>query len=170
MHEQSLLSELRDEYKIPLFELINDRETVAFNSQYSPVDWASHCKWFNSVGQDKSKRVFAIAPPPGRTFAGVLDIKNIHPIRHSAEISINLTANARDKGIGRRALSEAVEFCWKELNLNRIYMHAMSSNKRAIQAYIAVGFEIEGTLRSHSYFNGQYHDFEIMGLLRPNNQ
>ncbi len=167
MQEEPLLSELRNEDKLPLFELINDRKVISYNSQYSPVDWESHCRWFSMIGQDISKRVFAIVVQPDRKFAGALDIKNIHPIRRSAEISINLTSDARDKGIGRRALSEAVEFCWRELNLNRIYMHAMSSNKRAIRAYMAVGFEIEGTLRSHAYFNGQYHDFEIMGLLRP---
>jgi RimJ/RimL family protein N-acetyltransferase len=169
MQEGLSLSKLRDEDKLPLFELINDPEFIASNPQIQPVDWASYCQWFSKLGEDNSERVFAIGIPPNRTVVGVLDIKNIHAVHRSAEISIRLSDDTHYQDVGRTALSEAVEFCWRELNLNRLYMHAMSTNKQTIRNYLAVGFEIEGTLRAHSFFNSQYHDFDILGLLRTDN-
>ena len=167
MQEKSRLSDLRNEDKSPLFELIKNPQIASYNSSYASDDWESYCVWFDAIGQDHSKRVFAIVIPPGRKFAGSLTVGNIHPIQKSAEISIVVTEDAYEQDIDKEALSEAIDHCWRELNLNRIYVHALASNEREIQTYLTLGFEIEGTLRAHVYFDGRFHDLKILGLLRP---
>ncbi|WP_130297313.1 GNAT family N-acetyltransferase [Fictibacillus sp. BK138] len=47
-----------------------------------------------------------------------------------------------------------------------IAINVFSYNERAIKAYQKLGFMIEGTLREDLYFNGNYHDNILMGLLK----
>lgn len=48
-----LLSELRKEDKQVLFDWINNKELVEFNSFFKPVTWESHCKWFDNIKNKK---------------------------------------------------------------------------------------------------------------------
>ena len=57
MQEEPLLSDLRDEDKALLFELIKSPQRNFYNSRYAPNDWESFCVWFDAIGQDNSKRV-----------------------------------------------------------------------------------------------------------------
>ena len=166
MQEETLLSELRDEDESPLFELINDPGAIA-NNLSSRVDRETHREWFKTIRQDEPRTAFAVIAPPDRQLVGSISVENIHPVHRNAEVFINLSARAQDQELGTRAFSEAAQFCWRELDLYRLYLHALSTNQRAIHLCEAAGFEIEGTLQAHAYFNDQYHDCEILGLLRP---
>ena len=167
MQEEPLLSDLRDEDKGSLFELITSPQINFYNSSYAPDDWESFCAWFDAIGQDNSKRVFAIVISPEQNFAGSITVGNIHPVQKNAKISIVLANDAYAQDIDKEALSEAVDHCCHKLKLNRIYAHCLASNKREIQTYLSLGFQIEGTLRAHACFEGCFHDLKVLGLLLP---
>jgi RimJ/RimL family protein N-acetyltransferase len=52
------------------------------------------------------------------------------------------------------------------LNLNRVFLRVFADNARAIRCYAKVGYQQEGRLRQHDFYNGAYRDVLIMGLLR----
>jgi len=70
------------------------------------------------------------------------------------------------KGYGSETVRMMVEYAFKTLNLNRIQLHVTVGNERAVKAYKKAGFQVEGTLRQAMYFEGRYHDFYVMAVLK----
>jgi RimJ/RimL family protein N-acetyltransferase len=70
------------------------------------------------------------------------------------------------KGYGLEATELMVRYAFSTLNLNRLQLHVLCKNERAVHVYKKAGFQIEGTLRKAMYFENKYHDFYVMGLLR----
>ena len=98
---------------------------------------------------------------------GYLQITAIHPIFHSAEIGLLIgEPGNRGRGYGQESLRLAVDFCWKELNLQRLSLTLIGENAAALQAYRRVGFEVEGVMRRASYRDGSFQDVTVLGLLR----
>ena len=80
-------------------------------------------------------------------------------------IAIADTEN-RSKGFGGEATKLIMDYAFNTLNFNRVQLHVVSENEKAIKIYKKIGFEIEGTLRQAMYRDGKYHDFYVMGLLK----
>lgn len=77
------------------------------------------------------------------------------------------------QGFGTEVTGLMIKYGFATLNLNRIQLHVLASNEKAVRTYKKAGFAIEGTLKQAMYFNGQYHDFYLMAILRDewqNNQ
>jgi diamine N-acetyltransferase len=70
------------------------------------------------------------------------------------------------KGYGREALGLFLDWAFDDQNFRRVWLGVWSTNTRAIRAYEACGFKIEGVQREHIFFQGQYVDNIMMGLLR----
>ncbi|MAG44432.1 hypothetical protein CL633_00910 [bacterium] len=70
------------------------------------------------------------------------------------------------KGYGTEALRILMQYLFEEFNLNRISISARANNPRAIRAYQKVGFKIEGIARKDDYFNGEFVDSVLLGVLR----
>ena len=70
------------------------------------------------------------------------------------------------KGYGRDAIKVLLDWSFRIQNYRRIWLEAMAVNERALRAYRACGFTEEGRLRQHSYYNGEYVDVILMGVLR----
>jgi RimJ/RimL family protein N-acetyltransferase len=72
----------------------------------------------------------------------------------------------RGKGYGTEAMSLALGYAFRELNLYRVQLGVFGYNKRAIRSYEKNGFVHEGAQRSLLYRDGQRHDVLLMGILR----
>jgi diamine N-acetyltransferase len=70
------------------------------------------------------------------------------------------------QGYGREAIALLLDWAFRIQNYERICLDTWATNERAIRCYKAVGFVEEGRLRRHLYFDGQYVDVVLMGLLR----
>ncbi len=70
------------------------------------------------------------------------------------------------KGYGTEATQLMTDYAFNTLNLHRIQLHVSVDNPRAVKTYQKVGFQIEGKLREAMYFDGRYHDFFLMSLLK----
>ena len=53
------------------------------------------------------------------------------------------------------------------LNLRRVDLRVYADNEPAIKLYEKFGFELEGTLRDHTFRGGQYIDAYAMARLKP---
>jgi len=59
-----------------------------------------------------------------------------------------------------------VNYGFKNLNLNRIYLRVFETNARAIHCYEKAGFKHEGRLRQACFLDGEYKDVLMMSILK----
>ena len=153
---------------LPLFRWTNDTETARLDLAYRPVDWATHKTWFETVGKDASKVLFAIRRLGDAAILGFIAIFNINSVHRSAEIGMRIGDESdRGRGYGSEALGLALNFCWSHLNLQRISISVLEHNERALHTYEKAGFEREGLLRRAAYIDGDWVDVVVMAKLRP---
>src|SRR5579872_3882013 len=147
----------------PLYTWFNDVEAARLDFSYRPIDLATHLQWCQNVGNDPSKVVFAIRRLGDPAIIGYVKISNINSVHRSADIGIRIGEESnRNRGFGTEAVSLAVDYCWKYLNLERLSLIVFSGNARAISAYRTVGFKKEGLLHRYCFIDGEWVDAVIM--------
>lgn len=152
----------------PIFCWANDAAAARLDFAYRPVDMMAQRQWWDSIGKDTSRVVFAIRKIDAPEIIGYVQITGINPTHRSAEIGIRVgTEQNRGRGFGQEALRLAVDFCWNHLNLNRVQLIVFKHNQRAINAYRAAGFQKEGVLRKAAFIGGEWVDLVPMAILRP---
>jgi RimJ/RimL family protein N-acetyltransferase len=150
-----------------VFNWRNSMDLMHLDGLYRPVSQGSFDEWFGSIGKDPARVVFSIRRQGDLQFLGFVQIINLHPVFHSAEIGIMIgAAEHRGQGYGQEALRLCVQFCWQELNLQRLSMLVVGENAPALRSYGKAGFEREGVLRRCYYLDGEFRDVTVMGLLR----
>ncbi|HZP94412.1 MAG TPA: GNAT family protein [Burkholderiales bacterium] len=148
-----------------LYEWINDRETVVFNSPYSPVHFRNHLDWFEQVRRRDDLVLFAIRAD-GR-LVGTCQLHDIHVLHRSAELQIRIGSRIdRGKRYGTAAVSQLVRFGFRDRNLNRIGLHVLADNAAAIRLYVRAGFREEGRLREAAFIDGAFKDLILFSVLR----
>jgi RimJ/RimL family protein N-acetyltransferase len=71
------------------------------------------------------------------------------------------------KGYGADAVRILTRLAFDKLNLHRMWLTVLSTNRRAIRCYEKCGFVSEGVYKEGSYVAGRYVDVVTMGLIRP---
>ncbi len=146
----------------------NDAEIAAllggFTTGYTMADLGS---WLAYHRGCKDEVLWVIAEAVRNRCVGHVGLYQIdHRIR-MAEFAILIGDRALwGRGIGRACTAFALEYGFRELNLNRIYLSLLASNERAAHLYRSFGFTEEGRLRQAQYKGGQYIDVIMMGLLK----
>jgi RimJ/RimL family protein N-acetyltransferase len=152
----------------PLFNWFDTLEIVAASGPYRPISEAKFNQWMAGAANDPARVLFAIRKQGDLRLLGHVHISNIQPAIRSADIGLGIgLASERGQGYGGEALSMAVQYCWSELNLQRLALTVLSHNPRAQRLYERLGFQVEGRLRRATFVAGQFHDIVIMSLLRP---
>ena len=75
-------------------------------------------------------------------------------------------AAARGMKLGQGSLKLAAEYAFETLGLHKIWLTVHVHNARAIAAYTAAGFAVEGVLRDEFILRGKRCNALLMGLLR----
>jgi diamine N-acetyltransferase len=151
-----------------VFCWMNDVAAARLDFAYRPVDMMAHQQWWQGLGKDPSKVVFAIRKLGDPTVIGFVQIAAINPVHRSAEMGIRIGDEInRGQGCGAEALRLALDFSWSHLNLNRVQLTVFGHNARAIGAYRAAGFRKEGRMRKAAFIGGHWVDLIMMAALRP---
>jgi len=146
----------------------NDLAAARFDGAFRPVNLVDIVRQFEHAGQDQSRVTFAIRKRPETAIAGYLYIQNISSVHRSADIGIRIGEERnRGQGYAKEALAMALDYCWRHLNLNRIGLTVFRNNPRAIGAYEAAGFRVEGRLRKLLFIDGAWVDVLRMATFRP---
>src|SRR5437870_1931466 len=117
-----------------LWQWINDREQVLFNSAYKPVPEWEHQAWFDSIRQQENVFIFGIRIFETDQLIGSCQLHSINSVNRTAELQIRLGCpDERGKGYGTEAVRLLLQFAFTDLNLNRVYLHVFADNTRAIQ-------------------------------------
>lgn len=89
--------------------------------------------------------------------------------KHAGAIGICVRAEWQGKGVGAALMQAIIDLADNWLNLSRLELEVFADNAAAIHLYKRFGFEVEGTLRQHSFRDGRYVDSIVMGRLRGQN-
>ncbi len=99
-------------------------------------------------------------------WAGELVINDWDEDNRSCGFRIALDAGFRNRGFGTEATRLIVDYAFSELPIHRISLEVFDFNPRAIATYEKVGFRREGVLRDALWWDDEFHDTIVMGLLR----
>lgn len=69
-------------------------------------------------------------------------------------------------GYGREALSEAINYMFREQNINRITAVIIENNVASLKMHEKIGYKVEGLMRESVYKNGEYKHQYILSLLK----
>jgi len=94
----------------------------------------------------------------------VLDQIDLHAQKARLSIYVG-EGSVRGRGVGKRALAEALALAFEELGLNKVWLTVHARNAGAIAAYVAAGFQVEGVHREEFVLDGARVDELYMGCL-----
>lgn len=120
-----------------------------------------------NLDKDHHAIVFTICTIDPDQPIGITEFVRIDWIGRMATFYIAIAEKANwNRGYGREATKLMVDYAFNTLNLNRVQLHVSVENARAVKVYQEIGFKIEGALREAMFFDGNYHDFYLMAILK----
>ena len=72
----------------------------------------------------------------------------------------------RGKGLGTEATALLVKQAFDQLNMHKVELTTRPDNEAMVKVAKNCGFKLEGRLRETVYFNREYHDGLLFGLIR----
>ena len=149
----------------------NDTVAARLDGAFRPVNLADVVRQCETAAKDPSRVMLAIRRRTDPKIIGYVHIQNISAVHHSADIGIRVGEEQnRGQGFGTDAISLALDYCWRHLNLQRVALIVFSNNARAINAYKSAGFRREGLLKKLFFIDGAWVDVIIMAAFRPAKQ
>lgn len=145
---------------------INDPRVHNYMYFDVPVTLDGTYAWSEKVKSDSSRIdvVFLVDDSPA-AMGGLTGIDYRH---RNAELYVMVNPNRQGSGLGQIATKWLVNYGFKSLSLNRIYLETDSTNQPAIYIYNKVGFSLEGIAREHRFREGRFVDRISFGLIRTN--
>lgn len=81
-------------------------------------------------------------------------------------VAIFIQGESRNTVFGAEAGAAFFEYLFKHYPIRKVYCTVYDYNKNSIKFLKNAGFNTEGVLKKHRYFNGNYHNMNIMSLYR----
>lgn len=99
-------------------------------------------------------------------WVGSVGLNDISKEHRKAEIGYWLDKAAQGKGIMTRAVQALVDYGFRELNLNRVWLRCATDNEKSAAVPRRLGFAHEGILRQNEWMNDHFEDDMVWSLLR----
>ncbi|MHA1734662.1 MAG: GNAT family N-acetyltransferase [Promethearchaeota archaeon] len=167
MEGESVVLAPLDESYIPAFlRWLNDPEITRNLLIVRPLTQDEEREWYKSVQGKENEVFFAILLAETGRLIGNCSVTVSWKNRVGKAGIVIGEKDAWDQGHGTEAMGLLVDYCFDELNLNRVELEVYAFNERAIRCYEKVGFVEEGRRRQATFTGGEYHDVVVMGILR----
>ena len=127
-------------------------------------DEATARAWIDRFAE-RAGMIFAIEH--GGRAVGFANYRDLQPKAKSCEIGIGIGERTLwSRGLGREAVGLLVRHLLEDLGVHRVSLHVLAFNDRAIAAYKASGFQVEGIERDAVMTEGgQFADDVAMALV-----
>lgn len=123
-------------------------------------EWEAQIKNRNEV-------VFAVCDKKKDIMVGTTGLYSINWISRMAEYRIFIgDKNYWNKGIGTEVAKLVIDYGFKKLNLNKVWLGVNEKNKGGLRSYEKAGFVKEGVLRQEVFRNDEYYDAVRMSILK----
>jgi RimJ/RimL family protein N-acetyltransferase len=151
-----------------LYELVEDFEVRALASSDPPMPLSLEeveARDARLLDERRSDNAWFSIDVDGELI-GMCGLHSIEPYHQRAEVGIRIGKAYWSKGFGQDAVRTLVDYGFRHLNLVKISLRVLADDERAVGAYRKAGFEEEGRLRSHTWFDGGRRDELVMSVLR----
>lgn len=146
-----------------------DRATVAcLGAPFRYIGREVDEAWFDSYMRGRSNCVRCVVVDADEPEAplGLATLASINWVHRTCTFHIQVSPEARGRGVGGFALEGMLRHAFRDLGLNRVELDVLETNARARRMYEKAGFEVEGTRRQAAFKDGAYVDMVQMSLLR----
>jgi len=114
-------------------------------------------------------------PPPGQKFY-VVEVRDV-PVgmvrtslfdrqNRSLCIGADIHPDYRGRGYGKATYELFLKYCFRFLNLHRVWLSVLETNTVAKSLYEKMGFQEEGRQREAVFRDGRYVDYIMMSILK----
>lgn len=151
-----------------LRNLRNHPETRRFLGDPRRVAAAGQRLWFRKLQGDPSRayRILEVREPAGWVALGMARLHDIDRRNGHMGVGGDIAPDRRGKGYGKILYRLIFRLGFDSMRLNRLWLHVLPSNKRALALYRTLGFREVGRLRQAIRHGARYHDYVVMDLLR----
>lgn len=133
----------------------------------TPLTEEAHLNWLHNRIETGQVAQFIIVDTESNTDVGSVYLRDIDNDNRKCEYGIFIgESSCRGKGIGSAAAKLALDYAFKELNMNRVFLRVFADNIGAIKSYEHAGFKYEGTFRDDVIINGKPYDMIFMAILK----
>jgi len=144
--------------------LRNDESTWVHLSDPRPVGPADQKAWFESIGWKGGKMYFVVYDD-ANPFVGLVRLDELDQQNRSLRVGLDVLPELRRRGYGTRIYEAMKAYAFDHLNIHRLWLCVLETNKNAIDLYKKVGFKLEGRYREAIFRYGHYVDYVLMSCL-----
>ncbi len=98
--------------------------------------------------------------------AGVIGLHGINWSNKSTSIGYWLGSGFEGKGLMTKACQAVVDYCFNELELNRIEIRTATENKKSMAIPVRLGFQQEGHLKQAEWLYNKFVDHYVFGMVK----
>jgi UDP-4-amino-4,6-dideoxy-N-acetyl-beta-L-altrosamine N-acetyltransferase len=148
-----------------LIEWRNSNKIFLYNTQYFLLNLKMQMEWFNSLQNDSSRKMFMILHENVKI--GICGLIDIDYKNKNANIAIIIgKTQLHTKGLGTMALSNLLNYGFKELGLHRIGADVIEYNKSSIRLFEKSKFKIDAVQRDVIWRNNRWWNMYSMSILK----
>jgi RimJ/RimL family protein N-acetyltransferase len=124
-------------------------------------------EWIREGQRGRDHFLFGIRVLLSDDLVGFLELGDVMWTHRNSWLTIAIgEADYRGRGYGSEAMSLALDFAFRELNLHRVQLTVFSYNDAAIHVYEKLGFQREGVYREFLERDGQRFDMYLYAILK----
>lgn len=124
-------------------------------------------EWMRDGQRGRENFLFGIRTANEDFLIGFLELGEVLWNHRTTWLAIGIgEPDYRGLGYGYEAISLALDFAFRELNLHRVQLTVFGYNTHAIALYEKLGFQREGVFREFLDRDNQRHDMYLYGILR----
>ena len=147
-----------------IIKIRSSADTYEFFFEYEPFNSKQQQTWWEQSYQKNNEKNFIIVDNKDN-FLGTISLLNIDMRSKKAELGrFFISEYNRGNHFGTISITLLLEYAFKHLNMNKVYLEVFSHNKQAIFLYEQIGFTREGLLHKHIFKNGQYCDVVVYAI------
>jgi len=152
-----------------IYQNAQDKEITRYSFVIPPPFTFEQARKFIRKAQREARRKisyqFGIELKNRQKLIGIIGLSGINYHNKNANVGFWLAREYWGKGFSREALNLILGFGFKQLKLKRIQARVLSGNKPSQKLLEKAGFKLEGRLRKKTFFNNQWFDDIIYGIL-----
>ncbi len=115
----------------------------------------------------KDNMFFAIIMKSDSSHIGNVRLGPIDYMSKTAKFSMMIgNKKYQNQGLGTEVVRIIVEYCFKFLDIHKIFLEVIPDNQAAVKIYEKNAFVVEGTLRDHLWLNNRHYDLLIMSIIK----
>lgn len=154
----------RDDLRF-IHRLNNNRSVMAYWFEEPYESFMELESLYSKHIHDQTERRF-IAENESLEQVGLVELVEVNYVHRTAEFQIIIAPSFQGRGYARQIIDKAVNYAFKILNMNKLYLLVSDENPKAIHLYEAAGFKTEGVLIEEFFMNGQYRNAIRMYMLQ----